>query len=64
LVMVAFAAAFVEVLELTCPSDLPAETEVFVRSRGAALRVAELCARAVPTIRLRRQMKQERFSLE
>jgi|SRR5882724_8001265 len=52
LVMVAFAAAFVEVLELTCPSDLPAETEVSPEAAALLCEVAEVCARAVPTIRL------------
>ena len=50
LVMVAFVAALVEVLELACAPELPAESEA---SFPALLcEVAEVCARAVPTIRL------------
>ena len=52
LLMVAFAAAFVEVLELTCAPDLPAETEVLSETAAPLCEVAEVCARAVPTIRL------------
>jgi hypothetical protein len=50
--MVAFAAAFVEVLELTCTPDLPAETEVLSEAAALLCEVAEVCARAVPTMRL------------
>jgi hypothetical protein len=64
LVMVAFAAAFVEVLELACAPELPAETEASFEAAALLCEVAEVCARAVPTTRLLRQMKQERFSLE
>jgi hypothetical protein len=50
--MVAFAAAFVEVLELTCAPDLPAETEVLSEAAAPLCELAEVWARAVPTIRL------------
>jgi hypothetical protein len=48
----AFAAAFVEELELTCTPDLPAETELSSEAAALLCEVAEVCARAVPTIRL------------
>src|SRR4029077_14174561 len=51
LVMVVFTAAFVEVLELTCP-DLPAEIEALSETAAPLCEVAEVCARAVPTMRL------------
>jgi hypothetical protein len=51
LVKAAFAAVFVEVLELTCAPELPVETEVLFET-VALLCGAEVCARAVPTIRL------------
>jgi len=51
LVKAAFAAVFVEVLELTCAPELPVETEVLFET-AALLCGAEVCARAVPTIRL------------
>jgi hypothetical protein len=52
LVMVAFAAAFVEMLELTCATDLPAEAAVLFEAAALLCEVEEVCARAVPTIRL------------
>lgn len=52
LVMVAFAAAFVEVLELACSPEFPAETEASFEAAALLCEVAEVCARAVPTTRL------------
>jgi hypothetical protein len=52
LVMVVFAAAFVEVLELACAPDLSAETEVLFEAAALLCEVAEVCARAAATIRL------------
>src|SRR4029077_16273235 len=52
LVMVVFAAVLVEVLELTCDPDLPAEIEVLSEAATLLCEVAEVCARAVPTTRL------------
>jgi hypothetical protein len=50
--MVVFAAAFVEVVEPTCAPDLSAETELSFEAAALLCEVAEVCARAVPTIRL------------
>jgi len=50
--MLAFSAAFAEVLELTCAPDLPAETDVLSEAAAPLCELAEVCARAVPTTRL------------
>jgi hypothetical protein len=52
LVILVFAAAFVEVLELACAPDLPAETEVSFETAAPLCADAEVCASAVPMMRL------------
>jgi hypothetical protein len=50
--MVAFSAAFMEVPELTCAPAFPPETEVLSDAAALLCEAAEVCARAVPTMRL------------